>query len=60
MRPLPTCGSDTWTVTAEETNDLQIFEWEIVRKICGHVKEGKGWTITKNKEINAYYKAKLP
>jgi len=52
LRPLPACGSETRTITAEETNELRIFERKIVRKICGHVKGGKGWTITKDKEIN--------
>jgi len=33
---------------------------KIVRKICGPVKEGKGWTITEDKEIKACYKANLP
>jgi hypothetical protein len=32
--------------------ELRIFERKIVRKIYGHVKEGKGWTITKDEEIN--------
>jgi len=28
MRLLPTCGSETRTITAEETNELRIYEEE--------------------------------
>jgi hypothetical protein len=47
-------------LTSEVTNELRILERKIVRKIYGPVKVGKGWTVTKDKEIKTFYKEKLP
>jgi hypothetical protein len=41
LQPIPTCGPETHTIIAEETNQLRISERELVTKIYGHVKQGK-------------------
>jgi hypothetical protein len=32
----------------EETNRFNIFERRVVRKICGHVREGECWRMRTN------------
>jgi hypothetical protein len=46
-----TDGSETWTMTTDETNALKIFDRKVVRKMYGPVKEGECWRIRTNKEI---------
>jgi hypothetical protein len=52
-----TSGTETWTMTTEETNAVRIFERNIVRKIYKTIKASEGWGIT-NKEIKTYYTGK--
>jgi hypothetical protein len=39
-------------MTSEEMNARRIFEWKIVRRICGPINEGGSWRIRANKEID--------
>jgi hypothetical protein len=46
-------GSETWTLTSQNEQQLQIFEWEILRKIFGPIQDEDGiWRIRKNQELN--------
>jgi hypothetical protein len=44
IRPVTTCGSETWTLTRSDENS-RIFERKILRKIYGSVQEGDTWRI---------------
>jgi len=48
VRPVVTCGSESWTLTVEEERTLAVFERKILRKICGPVKENELWRIRRN------------
>jgi hypothetical protein len=37
IRPVVTYSSEIWTLTAEDENNLRIFERQILRKIFGPV-----------------------
>jgi len=41
VRPVVTCGSESWTLSMEEERALAVFERKILRKICGPVKENE-------------------
>ena len=41
VRPVVTCGSESWTLTVEEERALAVFERKILGKIYGAVKEKK-------------------
>jgi hypothetical protein len=45
VRPVVTCGSESWTLTVEEERALAVFERKILRKIYGPVKENELWRI---------------
>jgi hypothetical protein len=42
-------GAEAWTMTSEEMNVHRVFEWKILREICGLIK-GESWRIRTNKE----------
>ena len=52
IRPVVTCSSETWKLTARDENNLRIFERQMLRKICGHVNTDNIWRIGKNMEID--------
>jgi hypothetical protein len=52
IRPVVTCGSETWTVTKSDVNLLWIFGRKILRKICGPIQEVDTWRIRNNEELN--------
>jgi hypothetical protein len=45
-----TYSSETWTLTAKDENNLQIFERQILRKIFGPVNIDNVWRIRNNME----------
>ena len=51
-RPVATCSSETWTLTAKDENNLRIFERQILRKISGPVNIDSLWRIRNNMEID--------
>jgi len=53
IRPVVTCGSESWTLTMEEERALAVFERKILRKIYGPVKENELWRIRRNDELEA-------
>ena len=57
VRPVVTCGSESWTLTVDEERALAVFERKILRKIYGPVK-GKNelWRIRRNDELEAIIK----
>ena len=56
VRPVVTCGSESWTLSMEEERALAVFERKILRKICGPVKESELWRIRRNDELEAIIK----
>jgi hypothetical protein len=59
IRPVITCGSETWTLTKSDENSLRIFERKILRKVYGPVQEGDIWRIIYNEELNRFIKEKI-
>jgi len=56
VRPVVTCGSESWTLTTEEERALAVFERKILRKIYGIMKENELWRIRRNDELEAIIK----
>ena len=52
IRPVVMYSSETWTLTAENENNLPIFERQIPRKIFGPVNFDNIWRIRDNMEID--------
>ena len=53
IRPIVTCGCETWTLTNRDEQYLRIFERRIRRKIFGPVQNEDGfWRIGMNYELN--------
>jgi len=52
IRPVVTYWSETWTLTANDENNLRIFERQILRKIFGPVIIDNVWRIWNNMEID--------
>jgi hypothetical protein len=52
IRPVVTCGSETWTRTKSDENLLRISETKILRKIYGQIQERYTWRIRNNEELN--------
>jgi hypothetical protein len=50
VRPVVTCGSESWTLKMEEERALAVFERKVLRKIYGAVKENEMWRIRQNYE----------
>ena len=56
VRPVVTCGSESWTLTMEEERALAVFERKILRKVYGPVKENELWRIRRNDELEVIIK----
>jgi hypothetical protein len=56
VRPVVTCGSESWTLTMEEERVLAVYERKILRKIYGPVKENELWRIRRNDELETIIK----
>lgn len=52
IRPVVTYGSETWTMTVDDEENLRRIERKIVRRIYGPVFENEAWRIRYNEEIN--------
>jgi hypothetical protein len=53
IRPVVTYGSEIWTLTGRNEQQLKIFERKILRKIFGSIQDENGiWRIRKNQELN--------
>jgi hypothetical protein len=53
IRPAVTYGSETWTLTSRNEQQLKIFERKILRKMFGPIQDEDGiWRIRKNQELN--------
>jgi hypothetical protein len=52
IRPIVTCSSETWTLAAEDENNLCIFERQILRKVFGPLNIDNIWRIRNNVEID--------
>lgn len=51
-------ASETWTMTSIDTQAIRIFEWRILRKMYGPIKEGDEYkTRTINKELEELFDA---
>jgi len=45
IRPVVTCSSESWTLTAKDEKNLRIFERQILMKIFGPVNIDNVWRI---------------
>jgi len=52
IRPVVTFSSEAWTLTAEDVNNLRIFERQMLSKIFGPVNIDNIWKIRNNMEID--------
>jgi hypothetical protein len=52
IRPVLTYSSETWTLTAEDINNLRIFERQILRKIFGPLNIDNIWKVRNKMEID--------
>jgi hypothetical protein len=55
IRPVVTCGSENWCLTASVERSLRTWERKMLRKICGQVYDNGIWRIRTNKEQMALY-----
>ena len=53
VRPVVTCGAESWTLTVGGERALAVFERKIPREIYGPVKENELWRIRRNGELEA-------
>jgi hypothetical protein len=55
IRPVLLYGSETWVLTRREENQLLVFEWKVLRTICGPkmVSTGEGTTTNSIKSLTA-------
>ena len=51
IRPVVTCGAESWTLTKKEEQDLLVFERKIFRRICGSKYENGEWKSRTNPEL---------
>jgi|UniRef100_A0A2S2QF00 hypothetical protein len=54
IRPIITCGAETWTIRKTNEKRLLVFERKILRRIFGPVKDSvtNDWRIRKNEELD--------
>jgi hypothetical protein len=53
IRPVVTYGSEAWTLTRRNEQQLRIFERKILRKIFGAIQDENGiWRSRKNQELD--------
>jgi hypothetical protein len=52
IRPILMYGSESWPVSKQEENILQIFERKILRRIDGPINEVGMWRIRYNNELH--------
>jgi hypothetical protein len=53
IRPAVAYGSEAWTLTGRNEQQLKIFERKILRKIFGPIQDEDGiWRTRKNQELN--------
>jgi hypothetical protein len=55
IRPVVTCGSETWCLTANDEITLRTRERKVLRKIYGPVSDNGISRIRTNKELMALY-----
>jgi hypothetical protein len=55
IRPVVTCGSETWCLTDDDDRSLRTWERKVSRKIYGPVYDNGIWRIRTNKELMALY-----
>jgi hypothetical protein len=55
IRPVVTCGSETWCLTANDERSLRTWERKVSRKIYGPVYDNGIWRIRTNKELMTLY-----
>ncbi|XP_067130443.1 uncharacterized protein [Centruroides vittatus] len=48
-------GSEAWTLTSKQEEQLRLFERKILRRIYGPVQERGEWRIRSNKELEDLY-----
>ena len=56
IRPVVTCGAETWTLTSKRGKRLMTWERKILRKIYGPTKKNGRWGIKTNEELMTKYK----
>jgi hypothetical protein len=52
IRPVVTCGCESWTMKKDDENILRRFERKIIRRIYGPVKQGREWRIRNNEDMD--------
>lgn len=55
VRPVVTYGSETWSMTKRDEQDLMAFEHKILRRIFGGVREANRWRRRMNHELDALF-----
>jgi hypothetical protein len=52
IRPVVTCGCESWTMKKQDENILRRFERKIIRRMYGPVRQGREWRVRNNEEID--------
>jgi hypothetical protein len=55
VRPVLMCGCESWSLTKNEENEINIFERKILRKIYGPTNDNGVWRIRYNQELYGLY-----
>ena len=55
IRPVVLCGSEAWCLTANDENNLRIWERKVLRKIFGPICVAGHWRSRTNEEVRQFY-----
>jgi hypothetical protein len=45
IKPIVPYGCEMWTMTEQIKSSLKTWEWEVLQKIFGPIKDNTGWRI---------------
>jgi hypothetical protein len=58
IRPVVTYTCETWTLSIQDTNNVLVFETQILKTLFGPINSKEGWRIRNNNEMQKMLKVK--